>query len=192
MAKRTTPTRTLTVKIPDLNDYRKWKTLAAKHCREAWDTAHPKRKKGRPSNEDTVFGACRELLANDSVVYSQNNLMEQLQVHEETKHLSRDTIQKHVKAFIETHPSGMWPPHKRKMNPTRARQVDKRLASFLKVNRDIYLPWLLKTFQEMKTGGNEMSVNEFCELEEQGAIIPPEKLQKQMRATIRQLLKTSP
>jgi len=193
MPKRNTPTKTLTIHIPDSEDYREWKRLATKLCRDAWEAAHPKQKRGRPSYEQLVFAACRETLLKadkDGMKYSQNYLIEYFaDVHPTTKDLHKDTIKGHVMSFFKTRPSRLWPQHKLKMNPGLAEESDKYNQCFLKIQREIYLPWLTQQFQMMMARKKISSLNEFCELEQQGKVVLPLTIRKKMDQALRHLLK---
>lgn len=193
MPKRKTPTKTLTIHIPDSEDYREWSRLATQLCRNAWEAAHPKQKRGRPSYEQLVFAACRETLLKadkDEMKYSQNYLIEHLaNVHPKTKDLHQDTIKGHVMAFFKTWPSSLWPQHKLKMNPGLAEKSDKYNQCFLKIQIEIYWPWLTQQFRKMMARKEISSFNEFCELEQQGKVVLPVTIRKKMDQTLQLLLK---
>ena len=189
MTKISTQSKSLTIRVPDSENLKEVQKQARQLVRDKWQKAHPEvhpNQGGRPSVRDRVFSACEELITTfekDRFLkdYSQEELVNRVMSRFGLNKPHKKTVEKHVKHWFYQLPLRYWPKAKVAQHP-KALEVSVLGLIHLKINRELYWPWLLTKMPKEKT------FNELVKWEEREKPIPPRSLQQKMDKEFTRLL----
>jgi len=194
MTKKSTQSKVLTIRVPDSENLKEVQRQARQLVRDEWEKAHPDaypNKGGRPpKTRSLIFQLCDEIWELHQEEgrlksLSQGEMKKQVQMR---LHLidRRDgktpDIDRQVRAWYKQLPLHFWPKAKLAQNP-KALELSVLGLINLKINRELYWPWLLKKMPKGK------AFNELVKLEESRTLVPPRSLKQKMEKEFARLLK---